>query len=231
MKVCITYTNGMYDVIDTDSKLTTNDIAAMRGDAGAAIETRQRMRFDKLADFEDGRADGLWLEIYYAKYQIGQPETNADGDAVVTAKMPTIEGWNPYCKILQVSSEEMKHIAKITSSREDGAGEGAAGRLEFCRVKIDENRSELMSFAKMHAHLDLYGFTGGRASAAKLVYESFTAWCAMAGVPAEIQHLSNAAAALGFPVEPFRKYVETMLKEDGKTSKADTADGQTEINF
>lgn len=222
MKVRITYTNGMYDVIDTDSKLTTNDIAAMRGDAGAAIETRQRMRFDRLTDFEDGRSDGLWLEIYYAKYQMGQPETNVDGDASVTAKMPTIEGWNPYCKILQVSSEEMKHIAKITSSREDGSGADFGAQLEFCRVQTDEGKSELISFAKMHAYLDLFGFTGGRASAAALVYESFVAWCTMSGVPTNIEYLSNAAKALGFPAEPFREYIETMLKEDGKTKKADT---------
>lgn len=191
MKLRITHTTGEYEEIDTEAKLASSAIIP-----DMVAQVRTRVRFDQLTGFED-REDGLWLELWGA-----------------VAKEPgeIVSVWTPLCMIRQIADTEFDYIAKVTSSREDGAG--GDGQLEMCRMMRPDGTSKLVSFSRAMAWLDLYGEAGSRDSAMDIVYDAFRAWCRGCGVRPEMANVPRAAAAIGIPKDITSTLVEMAMKAE-----------------
>lgn len=192
MKIRVTHITGEYEEIDTEAKFTTAQLCNPK-----FAQLRTKVRFDQLTDFEDGRPNGLWLELWGARFE-------SQGDI--------IDSWVPLCMVRQLADTELDYIAKVTSSREDASG--GADQLEMCRVWKDDGKSVLVSFARARAFIDLYGSGGDAMSATEVVYSAFKAWCKAHGKPVSLSYVAEAAAELEIDPQACERMVELAMEEE-----------------
>ncbi len=198
MKLRITHTTGEYEEIDTEAKLVSSSIIPE-----TIAQVRTKVRFDQLRGFDD-RKDGLWLELWGAK-------AREAGEVIDT--------WTPLCMIRQIADTEFDYIAKVTSSREDGIS-----KLELCRMTRGDGTSELVSFSRAQAWLDLYGEAGVRDSAMGLVYDAFRAWCRGRGCEPEMSNVARAAVDLDIPNDIVTTFVEMAIRDQMRVEEDDEWD-------